>query len=33
METQNMLYLVTEYVPNGEIFGEFWNIFVDLLKT
>ena len=23
METKNMLYLVTEYAPNGEIFGEF----------
>ena len=22
METKNMLYLVTEYAPNGEIFGE-----------
>ena len=24
METKNMLYLVSEYAPNGEIFGE-WN--------
>lgn len=23
METKNMLYLVTEYAKNGEIFGEF----------
>lgn len=22
METKNMLYLVSEYAPNGEIFGE-----------
>lgn len=22
METKNMLYLVTEYAPNGEIFGK-----------
>ena len=27
METSNMLYLVTEYAPNGEIFGKtnHWN--------
>ena len=23
METKNMLYLVSEYAPNGEIFGKF----------
>lgn len=23
METKNMLYLVTEYAKNGEIFGEY----------
>lgn len=28
METKNMLYLVTEYAKNGEIFGKF----IDLLS-
>lgn len=27
METKNMLYLVTEYAKNGEIFGEFFSFF------
>ena len=25
METKNMLYLVSEYAPNGEIFGTFYS--------
>lgn len=24
METKNMLYLVSEYAPNGEIFGTYF---------
>jgi len=26
METKNMLYLVSEYAPNGEIFGKYLDI-------
>ena len=30
METKNMLYLVSEYAPNGEIFGKFSENFWDV---
>lgn len=26
METKNMLYLVTEYAKNGEIFGKYFSL-------
>lgn len=36
METKNMLYLVSEYAPNGEIFGTYsyclWKI-IDICNS
>jgi len=29
METKNMLYLVSEYAPNGEIFGRYCFIVIE----
>lgn len=30
MQTDKMLYLVTEYVPGGEIFGKIWSFTIKI---